>query len=377
MRSKTILLPAVFLLSFIVFPTPDAIADGTQKLSLFGDVRFRVELDRDSRKSDGSMRSDRDRMRMRFRMGFNYKKDERFSFGGRLRSGSSDIQSPDATLGSEFAPKSIHIDQAFLKGSWEGGHAWLGKNSFPFWKQNDLFWDDDITPEGAAVRHQVKLGEKVAATLNAGYFQLDNTVSNEFGNQAHMTGGQVALRVTASDRVVVECAAGGFAFTDNPGEENPRIEDRTWNLGNAGANVQVKNGAKPVKVGFDFVKNFKDYPEGVFNRDQQTGYVVSAKMGRLAAAKEFLIAYYYAHIERFAVVPRLAGDDWLRWSDSGVPGTRSSNFMGHELRAAVALGKKNHMVARFYSVEGIELQESSASARENGKRFRVDWNMAF
>jgi len=40
--------------------------------------------------------------------------------------------------------------------------------------------------------------------------------------------------------------------------------------------------------------------------------------------KIFQLSYYYAHIEKYAVIDYLAQDDWVRWENSNM--TRSSNF---------------------------------------------------
>ena len=57
------------------------------KLSFKGDFRFRVEQDWDSRKSDGSYRNDRTRLRYRARFGVTYNYSNWVSFGMRLRTG--------------------------------------------------------------------------------------------------------------------------------------------------------------------------------------------------------------------------------------------------------------------------------------------------
>ena len=66
----------LLLMSFVLFAmmvnTALAQEKKANKLKLYGDVRFRTELDRDSKKNDGSMRADRDRFRFRFRFGFKY-----------------------------------------------------------------------------------------------------------------------------------------------------------------------------------------------------------------------------------------------------------------------------------------------------------------
>lgn len=61
-----------------------------------------------------------------------------------------------------------------------------------------------------------------------------------------------------------------------------------------------------------FRRNTKTYPSTQFNADEKTGYVLGLNLGGLKQKKDWLVGYYYAHIEKFAVVARLAQDDWLR-----------------------------------------------------------------
>ncbi len=369
--------PALSLFLLLALANTPVVAQQEEGSSLkfFADFRFRAELDRDSRSSDGTPRDDRDRLRFRARFGLNYQYDERISFGLRLRSGSSEAtQSPHITLGDELTPKSFSIDKAFAKVAFEGGSFWLGKNSFPFWKQNEHFWDDDATPEGAAASYGFALGEDASLTATGGYFVLGTPTSNTFSDQAKLVAGQLALK-SAVGSASIEGAAGYYAFRENPDQPDSRLADLDYDIVVLGAKARLKVGGRSLDLGVDLMTNIKDYPTTLFNHDQTTGYVASAKYGGLSNKGDLLFAYYYAHIEKYAVVGRYAQDDWVRWGSATA--TRSSNFSGHELRAALALGSKNNIVARLYVVDGIELESSGATAKEDGVRFRIDWNIGF
>jgi len=56
-------------------------------LNFESDFRFRIEQDWNARKSDGSYRDDRSRLRYRFRFGFKYSKATMGSFVARVRTG--------------------------------------------------------------------------------------------------------------------------------------------------------------------------------------------------------------------------------------------------------------------------------------------------
>ena len=347
-----------------------------KKLKLYGDVRVRAEMDMDSDKDSVFTRDDRDRLRFRLRFGFEYQHSDHFSFGGRLRSGSAEsAQSPHSTMGDGFVPKTLNIDKAYIKGNYGNGFYWFGKNSFHFWKQNELFWDDDVIPEGFALSHTFKINENSGFTANGGYFVLDGSGGSfTFGNHAKMMGAQAALKTSFGD-IPFQAATGLFIFKENSSTDDAALADLDYNIIVVGANFALKNFPMPVKVGFDFMTNTEDYKGKVFNDDQTTGYVGSIKIGGLKEAGNWYFAYYFAHIEEYAVVARFAQDDWLRWGTVTV--ARSSNFQGHEIRIARAMSGKNNLVLRIYLVDGLKLRSTSATQKETGTRVRLDWNIKF
>lgn len=355
-------------------PEPEALMGG--KLKLSGDARLRLERDWDSTQSNGTKRDDRDRVRGRLRFGFDYQYSETVTFGGRLRTGSRESQqSPHVTFGDDFRPKEINVDKLYIRAKVGEGWVWGGKNTFPFWTQNELFWDDDVTPEGVAAGYRLKLGSSGRLDLTAGAFVLDNPeASNDFSDKARLLGGQVAgaWKLPQAD---LTAAVGYFAFRDNPKVANPALLDLDYRIWVLGLQAAVRGLPKPLVLGVDYMKNTEDYPSTLFNRDETTGYMFSAAYGELKKKSDWLLGYYYAHIEKYAVVPYFAQDDWLRWGTATQ--TRSSNFQGHEFRVAYALGPKWNLMARLYLVKGIALESATAVAREDGKRFRVDLNIGF
>jgi hypothetical protein len=345
------------------------------KLSLFGDVRLRLERDWDSMQSDGVEREDRDRMRARLRFGFTYHWSEVVSFGGRIRTGSRESQqSPHVTLGSDFEPEEINVDKVFIQVASGALWGWGGKNSFPFWKQNELFWDDDVTPEGVAGGYGTEAGPG-RFEARAGAFVLDEPdAGDEFSESAHLLAGQ-ALFSARHEETELTVAAGLFDFDDNPEYANEALRDLDHLILTVSFQAALRAGGRPLLVGADFMENLENFPADVVNRGETTGYVLSVSSGSTAEKGDWLVAYHYAHIEEFAVVPLYAQDDWLRWGSA--TDTRSSNFKGHELRGAYAVGKGLDLVARLYLVEGIALRDPSAVAREDGKRLRLDLNIGF
>ena len=127
-----------------------------------------------------------------------------------------------------------------------------------------------------------------------------------------------------------------------------------------------------LKFGLDHFENLKDYKTNSqindIYKDETSGYVGSLIFVR----KKFQYGYYYAHIEKYAVIDYFAQGDWLRWGNSDM--TRSSNFRGHEFRVVYNFNNKFNTVLRTYFVKGIE---TTGTNLETGTRIRLDLNIKF
>ncbi len=347
-------------------------------LKIYGDFRARMEADWDSQRASGAMRTDRTRARIRARFGFKYKPIDELQFGMRARSGNlRSQQSPHATVrdfsGDGHGQRSGVLDKYFAKVSLDPVWAWGGRNGFPFWKQNEHFWDDDVTLLGGAVGGGFDIGVgKLSAT--AGLFALpDGMMSHQLG---HMIAGQLKYSGEVSEGVKLNAAAGYFDMNGRAGAVNLRNGNGARDYGIGVISLQAKFSAMdlPITLGADYMHNFESYSatDGnaftVANRNERDGFMLSAKIGQLKAWGDWLAGYYFARIETLAVNASYAQDDWVRWGSANQ--TDSSNLRGHELRLAFAISGKTNLVARLYIVDAI-------TSTQDGKRFRVDFNTKF
>lgn len=350
--------------------------DGSDYLKVFGDFRLRFETDFDSQTRDGSGRDDRSRWRIRARFGAQIDPVPHLSFGFRIRTGPTDAQqSPHFTIwditGNPNGPNGVVWDKWFAEAKKGNASVWAGRNSFPFWTQNELFWDEDATPAGLAVRYSHSVGGGTL-TANGGYFALPDGMKRFI---PYLGAGQL---VYASELggVTLTAAAGGFFFDGRSGAENLRngngARDYILWVGNLQAKGEL--AGMPITVGGDFIHNSEDYsaadpdPFTVANRDETDGYVAQITFGRLKVRGDWLAAYYYAHIETLSVNASFAQDDWHRFGSASQ--TDASDFEGHEFRLAYALGKNVNLLARLYVVDAI-------TSIQDGNRFRLDLNYRF
>jgi hypothetical protein len=144
----------------------------------------------------------RDRMRLRFRIGAEKRLGENWTVGFRIATAQEldlttdfgddvtgeslgktvvDYRSSNVTLGDYFAPKGIYLDRAYIQLNPEIAPALrivAGKFENPFrskyWYGDMLVWDDDIQPEGAALRYRFDfLPETWWTEANLGFLVLE------------------------------------------------------------------------------------------------------------------------------------------------------------------------------------------------------------
>ncbi|HEX4084005.1 MAG TPA: putative porin [Chthoniobacteraceae bacterium] len=125
------------------------LSTGVTQLKLFGDLRFREQVDtyHPLVTSPSLVTSDRERFRFRLRMGADVQLGDQFFAGVTLATGQPS-DSNNANLTEGYDNYSIYVDKAFA--GWQPNDwfsAVIGKQANPFYT-TDLVWDPDITPAG-------------------------------------------------------------------------------------------------------------------------------------------------------------------------------------------------------------------------------------
>ena len=348
--------------------------DKNTNLTFYGDLRLRYEVDWDSQNATGAERDDRHRGRIRARLGFDYQITEDWSAGARVRTGNSrSQQSPHLTFVSEETRHDLDfvVDRYFVQYKHDAFAGWAGRNITPFWFQNELFWDEDVTPTGLAGLYETRAGSGTLNAVAVGFFLPDGG----YDLNGQMLAGQVRYMLPI-DKSRLTTAGSLHYMNGESGANNllTRNGDRDYliGVGSVQWSMPIKN--LPVALGADIFYNFMDYdaedvaPFPADDDDEKLGYVLSAVAGQLKERNDWLVGYYYAHIETFAVNASYAQDDWFRFGSG--PQTDSSDFEGHEIRAGYAISKYINLLARLYFVEAI-------TTEQDGNRFRLDLNWRF
>jgi len=349
--------------------------DNNTNLTFYGDLRLRYEVDWDSETAAAVLRDDRHRGRLRARTGFNYQIAEDWSTGARIRTGNSrSQQSPHLTFVADDGPRdelNFVVDRYFLQFKQGGFSSWAGRNTSPFWQQNELFWDEDVTPTGLAATYETKLCDGTLAIIGGAFYLPDGG----YNLNGQMLSGQ--LKYTLPVKPSQFTVAAGLHFMNGETAANNlrnRYGDRDYLIGVGGAQWSIPIKGVPLSLGADIFYNFENYgaadvaPFPAADSDETLGYVFSVQLGQLKQRHDWLIGYYFSYIETFSVNASYAQDDWVRFGSTTQ--TDSSDFKGHEVRLAYALSKNINLVARLYLVEAI-------TTPQDGKRCRVDLNWKF
>ena len=359
---------------------PQKVEEPNKRLEFNGDFRFRGEVDFSSRNTDGSFRKNRPRLRYRIRLGTSYGINDWLLLGLRLRTGvPGNAQSPHLNFGYlGFVSVPFQLDQAYMRVRKGGFWAWMGKNTLPFWKQNELWWDDDVNPEGLAFGYKYKF-KTTSLEPRAGLF-ITNHDHNGIIKNGLMLGGQLVGN-TSVKKAQIDLASGYYHFhnLNNVPEADILYTDTryklTYRLWISSCRVRFTTRI-PVAIGLDLMLNLADYSQDtvmpqVF-KSQKTGAVASLLVGQQKSKGDWLVGYYFAYKQQNSVVAYFAEDDWVRWGN--IYGNRNTNYLGHELRVAYNFGRSINAVLRGYFVQGLVTTNTHT---ETGARVRLDINMSF
>lgn len=324
-----------------------------------GDVRFRLEqIDEDGKDT-------RDRARIRARLGAEADISDEISAGIALASGNDDPVSSNQTLTDSFSSKDIKLDLAYIDLHPEAigdGNIVLGKMKMPFIAVNDLQWDGDLNPEGAAVKYTIGVSDTISLLVNGGGFWLEERSSED---ETMLYGGQAALQLKEKDFSVLGGAS--YFYYDNIDGVTPLV-DAEDGFGNSltefedidevtGEVVSTEyfyaNGFEVLelfaKLGFNAGLPVEFAGNYVANQDadeDDTGYMLGLKLGKLKKKGSLEFGYSYRELEANAVVGAFADSD--AWN-GGTDGKSHKFNLGYQLADSLSAG-----VTYFISEKGLD-----------------------
>ncbi len=374
-----------FLFFLLLISSSSLLAQKDSLLSKFefaGDFRFRVEQDWDSRKSNGEFRTNRSRLRYRLRTGFKYQYNEHTEVGVRLRTGNPrKQQDPQLTLGDgfkEFGTLPIALEKAYIQSEWNSFIFWLGKNTFPFQKQNELFWSDNVFPEGVHISKTTALNQTWTDQIafNAGHFIM-NARGGTFKQDSYFQGFQIVSQ-HFKNRFSLWPSIYLFRNIQNipDGAETYFLDYSIFSVGG-----YLKLSKSPlVQVEMDWYRNLEDYsnndsiPQNL--QGQKNGLTMALNFGKLASKGDWLIEITYANLQRYSAVDFMAQNDWARWDYSSFdsPDGRLTNVKGIEFTIGTKIAENITLKTKYYNVQQLV---ALGEFKENGQRIRFDVDVKF
>lgn len=294
------------------------------KVKLYGDMRIRAETDK-SEKQDGTDR-DRTRLRYRARLGVAFQPNDHWSAKLRLATTSSQNSPYEsfATVGGT-ADLKIGVDTAFIAYTGVSNLTLVaGKTPLNFWKQNEVFLDDDINPEALAAVYKVG-----PFTLNAAYAYL---TAGNWDNKPDADKTKTAITyqgVFQGGRDLKYTVALGGASVDDPADVFNATQHTMLS-------AQLKGDAW--LAGADYLKSDADA--------EDTAYVVQ---GRYKITKAIGLRAYYYHVEGNATL----ADGLLTQDNFPSAQTAADNFKGVRLQMDYKVDKGTSVDLRLYDTEII------------------------
>lgn len=353
-----------------------------KKLQFSADAKFRFEQDWDSRKSDGTLREDRFRIRFRVRAGLNYSPNDWATFGIRFRTGYAEKQQdPNLTIGDgyhEFESVPIGMDKLYFRVRHKSIDGWLGRNTFPFEKQNELFWSDHVAIDGVYLssKHEIHVDWIDDIAYSGGIFTMLNSYGT-FDDDSFI--GIVQVTTSHLDKRL-RIFPSFYFFNNMPdipdGNESTRFDYKIVHLG---AKALIFDQPK-ISLGIDVYQNLQNYTNNQLIpdelKDQKTGIVFNALYGSLSKKGDMAFGLDLMYLERYAAVDFIAQNDWVRW-DYGSQGSRDgrlTNYKGISLMTGYRVSKMLQIKARYFTVAQLIPYGPSL---ENGNRIRLDIDFRF
>jgi hypothetical protein len=166
---------------------------------------------------------ERDRLRLRARLGANIKINDWLSSGIRMNTGSNvEPVTANATMESTDSKFSFALDRAFLKAKLGRRLSVTGgRMENPFFG-TDLLWDADLAFDGAFVNYSPELSDTVSAFVTGGAFPVDEIESSDTkkAKSKWLVGGQAGIKWKTA-QVSSKFAVGLYDFQNVEGIANP------------------------------------------------------------------------------------------------------------------------------------------------------------
>lgn len=223
-----------------------------EKIKIKGDTRFRYE----SINTENGGGQVNDRLRLRARIGAYANVNDDVKAGFRLASNVS-ATSTNETLSNQFGGIPVAVDLAYidwapqmLNSSFKT-NTYFGKFKQPWMKVNDLIWDGDTNPDGAAIKSEFTMdGFKLIPSV--GYYVLTQGPNGASITQdGYLVHGQLASKIGKNYKLGISY----FGFENDSGSDN---EEKIFELF---GEAKIKGLPLPLTIFGSYANNMNDTDE--------------------------------------------------------------------------------------------------------------------
>lgn len=373
-------------------------------LTPFGDMRTRFE---------GFYAHElhaRNRFRLRARVGLTANVTDEIGATVRLASGNVDDPiSTNQDFTRAFTRKPVNLDWAYLtlkpgktfglQPGW--GQVVAGKFGVNAYRESELIWDDDLSPEGATETlnlYEQKEGFLRGVRINAFEWVIDELAADK---DPWMGGGQVVADTSIGTTANWTAAFADYNFVNlnqvavkylnqfnDPPMNTKANSNFNGSLANSNSVVKDANGKiTGYKSGFNVINfatevNFPNpvglgIPAGVFGDlayntqadGRNTGFYIGAGIGKgrkdwyhdsLKDPGDWGMSYTYAWVEKDALVSLFSYSDF-DYVQSGSTQKGATNVMAHIIRFDYELFTNFQLTAKSHFINALDRKASNAA----------------
>ncbi len=330
-----------------------------ENTKLKGDLRVRYE----TQDTKGDTNPDRNRERVRLRLGVETNINEQWVAGFGFATGSGDPRSVDQTFEDTFSTKEIRLDYAYAQYT---PVAWAsiiaGKFKNPIWKTEQLLWDSDINPEGIAANIKFEPVKNVELFANIGGFTLEEF--SDKANDPYLIALQPGVNFKLPGSMYLKAAGTYYNFNYVEGNKwksgtTATSGSGTWGSG-TNTNVagvyqydydsfagDIEFGITKIPGPVPFAAVYGQYIHSMDANDNNDGWLAGLKFGD-KSIKDFgdwQLSYNYRRLEK---------DAWPDFLPESTAYNGNTNIKGHKGLVGFGIYKNIYLSLTYFNFEHIQ-----------------------
>ncbi len=348
------------MMSRLQFLESEQASSWSKNVKLGGDLRYRHELIDDenlenTKKGEGEQRN---RNRIRARIGLDAKVNDEVDAKFRLATGQADPTSTNQTLNDAFTKKDIWLDMAYFDYhpvDISGLNVLGGRMPNPFYMpgKSPLIWDGDLNLEGVALTHRTPVGS-FEMFSNLGGFWIDEKSTS---NDIWLLGAQCGLKKTIGKNYFL-FGPGFYHYSGLRGQPTLDWEAKGKGYGNTLSSGNYAEDFNELQLfaeaGFDVlsmpVAVFGDYVQNIkASNSEDTGWLAGLRLNRCKEPRTWEFNYYYKLLEKDAVVGAFTDSDFV---GGGTNGKGHVFNLGYQISKGWKTG-----ATYFYNEKGVNINE--------------------